>query len=165
MTNNDSLFDPCRAPFSCFGSWMVLGHRSKGNRLILRNVHNGGEDLFLFTPMVAGQPLEYKLKMTATVLTLETAQGNIEFCFESADTMRVKGTGVALDLTCSIQAVAYSESANYATFNFRKALRRYQIETLAGRSTMLEPSMPFAGVLPTITMHEYAMSLPTGCSN
>jgi len=134
--NDDIMLDPCRAPFSHFGSWMVLGHRPKGNRLILRNVHNDGNDLFLFTPMSDGQSLGYTLTMTATVLKLETGQGSVEFCFESADTMRVKGTGVALDLTCSIPAVAYSESANVATFNFRKALRRYQIETLAGRSTL-----------------------------
>jgi glycogen debranching enzyme len=115
---------------------MVLGHRKKGNRLILRNVHNDGHDLFLFTPVADGQPLDYALTMTDTVLTLETAQGNVEFCFESADTLRVKGTGVALDVTCLIPAPAYSESANLATFNCRKALRRYQLETLAGKSTL-----------------------------
>jgi len=135
MTNNNSIADLGRAPFSRFGSWMVMGHRS-GNRLILKNVHNRGQDLFLLIPMADGKALDYKLTMAATLLTLETEHGNVEFCFESADTLRVKGTGVSLDMACMIPAVAYSESSAYATFNFRPALRRYQIETLAGRSTM-----------------------------
>src|SRR5210317_1930881 len=136
MTEDKCIFDIGRISFSRFGSWMVMGRRSE-NRLILKNVHNrGGALLFLFRPMMDGKPVDYTTTMTAARLTLETEQGKIEFCFESADTLRVRGTGVALDLSCGVPAVAYSESETCTTFNFRSALRRYQLEALAGRSTM-----------------------------
>lgn len=135
MNGGDSIFDIGRIPFSRFGSWMVMVLRSE-NRLILKNVHNQGETLLQFRPVLNGEELDYQLTMTPTLLTLETKNGAIEFCFESADTLRVRGTDVNMDLECLIPAVVYSESENYTTFNFRPALRRYQLETLAGTSTI-----------------------------
>lgn len=130
------IFDTSTVPFSYFGSWMVI-HTDKENKLFLKNVHNSGKRLFILTPMVGDNAVDFTVTATATLLTVSGGDaGRIEFCFESANTLRIKGHGLSLDMEVAMRAEAYSERKNCVTFNFRQALRRYWIETLSGAGEM-----------------------------
>lgn len=152
MSTASPCFDIATVPFSFFGSWMVI-HRDKEGRLILKNVHNRGKPLFLLTPMKGEEAVQYDLTATATLLTITDGDGGcIEFCFESADTLRIRGRGLSLDMERASHAEAYSEAPGHVTFNFRPALRRYRFETLAGKAEMRGNFTRDNQVLPGVRM-------------
>jgi hypothetical protein len=126
------MFDLSRVPFSYHGSWMSISIPAGKHVLTFRNHHFKSHDLFTIQPIVDRDVIDPRITTSATAIKLETDAGCIEICFESPDSVRMRGTGgVGLRLTGQ-RIHAYANAEGMAVFNFRKAYRRYQFETLQG---------------------------------
>jgi glycogen debranching enzyme len=140
--SSNSLFDIARVPFSRFGSWLSVSIPRDEKRIFLRNYHNGPHNLFPLVLLQGGQPVEPKITARPASLILRHGKAQVEICFESAGTVRMRGRGVSLQL--GEKHLIYSEAPNRAVINLRAALRRYQIEMLHGEIELrqLVPTQP-----------------------
>ncbi|HAS83634.1 MAG TPA: glycogen debranching protein [Verrucomicrobia bacterium] len=126
------MFDVARVPFSYHGSWMSISIPSGKTELFFRNHHFKSHDLFTLQTLVDGNLVTPVIKASASALVLETGAGCVEICFEGPDSVRLRGQGGGvLRLACK-RNHAYGNGPGMAVFNFRRAYRRYQFESLRG---------------------------------
>ncbi len=148
------LIDLKTMPFSCRGSWMAVSelpagwnglHNEAG--LYLRTVHSSA-----LTPLAAriyvekgGEQAVYCTRLERGSLVLDCGGDRLEFCFDSPDTLLVKGSGglaVTLDFLCESGPYDYiysfnRDSRSYEMANCYKNNCRYLISAEYG-SLMLD---------------------------
>jgi len=124
-------------PWSRRESWMSIalleGARapSGGDGVYLRTHHGGNNALFRLLPISDGA--SWVIDAEPHLLRLSARRsGFVELCFDGPDTVRIRGTGLGLELCAEPWSVVYSESVDLITFNMRPVLRRYQVERLCG---------------------------------
>lgn len=127
-----TMFDLASVPFSCFGSWMSISIRGAERQLLLRSHHNTQNDLFVLKPLSGGREIAFRTVVRPDCLALDAGKGLIEVCYQSTNSLRIRGSGLGLVIDCAMPTVAYSEMPGLATLNVRQALRRYQVEVLTG---------------------------------
>lgn len=136
MIHPDSFFDTSHVPFSTFGSWMSLRIPSGKEDLYVRNHYqrNTSRNCFAIIPILDGERVPVVAKTTPSKLEMAHEGGLVEVCFESPETIRLRGRG--LDLQLGQGNLIYSEGDNDSprprfTINIPE-VRRYQVEVLRG---------------------------------
>lgn len=136
-------YDINDVPFSTFGSYMsvsvLTGWRVRDDvaGLWARSHHNGTDPLFRITATLEGGEAATKADATPTLLRLAgDGGGTIEMCFDGPGTLRIRGTGLGVALTPAKGAGAYATTDKLMTINVRAAIRRYQVECLAGKLSL-----------------------------
>lgn len=127
-------FDLATVPFSRFGSWMSISIPRDETELFFRNCHNGPHNVFPIRLICDGETVTPRIEATPSLLTLTHGAARVEICFASADTVRMRGQSLSLQL--GDRNLVYSEAPNRVVINHRIALRRYQIEVLQGSVTV-----------------------------
>lgn len=100
-------FDLNKIPFAFKGSYMTVGMYTdslSNKKLYVRDISGNkmwiNNDVFLIEPIKDGKLLAYNIQANSTEILLSTAEGKIEFCFQNADVLRIKGQGgIGLKLT------------------------------------------------------------------
>ena len=99
-------FDVAKVPFSYKGSYMVLGVSEDvagDPKLYLRDVSGNkmwqNNNVFLLEPFKNGKIEKASIKANSAKVELISASGKIEFCYQDANTIRLKGTGIGLKMT------------------------------------------------------------------
>ncbi len=100
-------FDIRYYPFSHYGSYMSVmiekDNQTGKDDLYIRDVSGermwGWKGVFRIEAMKEEHILPYTVSATPSKLTLITAEGNMELCFEDPDIIRVRGTGIGVKLT------------------------------------------------------------------
>ncbi|MFO7821391.1 MAG: trehalase family glycosidase [Lentisphaeria bacterium] len=129
MKNN---FNISRVPFSYHGSWMSIAIPPGESELFFRNHHHKSHDLFSIRLIVDGKKVTPQIAARPDRLVLTAGDtGRVEICFENPDTVRMRGQGAGIAFAAE-NIHAYTDGPGLAVFNFRRALRRYQFETLRG---------------------------------
>jgi hypothetical protein len=131
-------------PFSTFGSWLALSP--------VTALHTRADDLHLIShqgglnPVLRLTPLSSDGRSTTTItatpgrLTWTHPSGKIEAAFESPDTLRLRGSGLALALDAAITELTpftgtYFHDADAHVFTSYETGRRYRVTRLTGRAT------------------------------
>jgi len=122
-------FDIARVPFSTFESWMSFAIPNREEDLFFRDHHNGANNLCPLSVVVDGQAVKPETTARPWVLLLSHGDGQIEICFESPKTVRMRGRGIGLQF--GGRNLAYSEGPGLVTLN-KPHSRRYGIEMLHG---------------------------------
>jgi glycogen debranching enzyme len=150
----DSLFDIDSVPFSRFGSWMSIAIPRGEEDIFFRNCHNGSHNVFPMQLLVDGAVVKPEITAQPGRLVLSHGEGTVEVCFESANTVRMRGRGVSMQF--GNKHLIYSEAPNRAVINCREALRRYQIEMLQGNIELqqLVPTQPVYPVIAHVSPDE-----------
>lgn len=125
-------FELTSVPFSYHGSWMSIAIPRGETELFFRNHHNRSNKLFTIRTIMDGKVVTPTIEARPESLVLSSGTARVEICFEGPDTVRMRGKGLVLQLAGE-RIHAYSDGPNLAVFNFRQALRRYQIEALSGK--------------------------------
>ncbi len=101
FSSGELSFDLKEVPFSTRGSYFALSQireRVKTDSLFLHHfIGLGTRTLFSFHPLEpGGSKTDYRLKATPSSLTMTTASGRIEICFENDKTLRIRVEGAGL---------------------------------------------------------------------
>lgn len=139
-------------PFSFKGSWLdlspVVGLHRRASDVHLVSHVNGMNAVVQLTPVVGGTRAETTTTATPASLTWRAPSGTgstgsagvVEAAFESTDTLRVRGTGLDMDLMSPNESLTpfsgiyfYAEpSGNAFVFTSYNSGRRYRISVLSG---------------------------------
>jgi hypothetical protein len=141
-----SLFNVARVPFSTFGSWMSISIPRDEEELYFRNHHNVANNLFPLQVLVGGAVVKPEIAARPWVLVLSHGEERIEICFERPDTVRMRGRGLGLQF--GGKNLAYREGPNLVTLN-KPQTRRYQVEMLHGHIE-LQQLVPAQPVFPVV---------------
>lgn len=126
-----SLFDIDTVPFSTYGSWMSLRVPPGESGIFVRNHHMRPNNLFVIRLHKKHQRQPVEADATPARLVLRADAGMVEICFETPDSLRMRGKGVGISFAGE-HIVAYENGENRAVFNIRRAFRRYQFDVLRG---------------------------------
>ncbi|MFG2577537.1 amylo-alpha-1,6-glucosidase [Streptomyces sp. NPDC048481] len=133
-------------PFSTYGSWFgispVLAEKTRSEDLHLVSHQNGMHPVLRMVPLDAatGERAETRVRATPALLSWTAADGRVDLAYESPDTVRVHGTGLALRVTAAAKALTpFSGTYFYRdpvdgshTFSSYETGRRYRITVLSG---------------------------------
>ncbi|RKT19953.1 trehalase [Streptomyces sp. 1114.5] len=139
-------------PFSSHGSWFgvspVTSEHVRSRDLHLVSHQNGMHPVLRFVPVAGthGERVETRWTATAGQLTWtgpDGPDGHIEMTYQSADTLRLRGTGLGLRICASADRLTpFSGTYFYQdpldgshVFTSYESGRRYRITVLAGRAT------------------------------
>lgn len=132
-------YDIETVPFSFYSSWMsltLLRNRQAPNGndgLYLCSYHGGRHAVARLQVAINGTESAYSIEATPGLLRLTgDANAFIEICFDGPETLRIRGSGLNLDLHMITHTLVYSEDADIITLNIPSVRRRYQIERLCG---------------------------------
>ncbi|MEU6228250.1 trehalase family glycosidase [Streptomyces sp. NPDC047042] len=136
-------------PFSTHGSWFgispVLAEKTRAEDLHLVSHQNGMHATLRLVPLVVATGERAQTQVTATpgLLTWTSENGRIDLAYETPDTIRVFGTGLALRISAAAKALTpfsgtyfYDDPAAQAhVFTSYETGRRYRITLLTGTIT------------------------------
>lgn len=125
------VFDLASVPFSAHGSWMSISIPRGSEELFFRNHHMRDNNIFRIRTLVDGAHTPPEITAEPTRIHLKAGAGEVEICFDGADSVRMRGRGLALQLT-GRGLHAYTNGEGLAVLNSRAAFRRYQFEALHG---------------------------------
>ena len=125
----ESLFDLTRVPFSYHGSWVSIGIPRNHDDLVFRNHHGAANNLFELVTLAENEEVRADLTAHPWKLVLDHAAGQIEICFESTGTVRMRGRGLSLQF--GRKNLVYSEAPDRFVMNCPRT-RRYQVDVLHG---------------------------------
>jgi len=126
-------------PFSTHGSWFdispVLAQHTIAEDLHLVSHQNGMHPVLRFTPRAPAT-----VAATPSVLSWSRPDGRIDLAYESPDTIRLRGNGLALAITAATNTLTPFTGAYFFTdpvdgshvFTSYETGRRYRITVLAG---------------------------------
>ncbi|MFF5078365.1 amylo-alpha-1,6-glucosidase [Actinoplanes sp. NPDC000266] len=126
-------------PFSYRGSWFdispVIAENTVADDLHLVSHQTGMHPILRFTP--AETPV---VTATPALLTCENSSGRIEFTYQSADTLRIRGDGPELRIAAAAETLTpfsgtylYQDPATGAfVFTSYETGRRYRVTVLTG---------------------------------
>ncbi|MFF8972815.1 amylo-alpha-1,6-glucosidase [Streptomyces sp. NPDC014995] len=133
-------------PFSTHGSWFgispVVAEKTYAEDLHLVSHQNGMHAVLRLVPLDAatGDRAETRVEATPGLLSWISPAGRVGLAYESPDTVRLRGTGVALRITAAATALTpfsgtyfYREPGTEAyVFTSYETGRRYRITILSG---------------------------------
>lgn len=139
--------DLSAVPWSRRGAWFSVSrpsavtHPPLGQGLYLRSHHSRGvikRELFLMRPIRSGSVVKVRDVVSPDILRLVDCADDkrrIEMVFDGRDSLRIRGRGLGLEMSVpkAMGVVAHPAGKDVWTVNIRSAIRRYQIERLAGR--------------------------------
>ncbi len=138
--------------FSRYGSYMSISRpkqpTAEDEGLWLRQHRGRGvsrRDLFRLDALRDGRPVAFSEDATSATLTLRDDDGGeIAFCIEHPDTLRIRGdgAGLRLEMPMGTGIVAHPGGENRWVVNARPARCRCMFEPLAGRIDMDAPWGP-----------------------
>ncbi|OAH14619.1 amylo-alpha-1,6-glucosidase [Streptomyces jeddahensis] len=133
-------------PFSTYGSWFgispVVAEKTHAEDLHLVSHQNGMHAVLRLVPLdtATGERAETRVEATPGLLSWISAAGRVDLAYESPDTVRLRGTGLAL----RVSAAARTLTPFSGTYFFRDAAadayvftsyetgRRYRVTLLSG---------------------------------
>ncbi|MCX3061967.1 amylo-alpha-1,6-glucosidase [Streptomyces beihaiensis] len=136
-------------PFSAYGSWFdispVLAEKVRADDLHLVSHQNGMHGVLSLVPLDAATGERAAAEVTATpgLLTWTGAGGRVDLAYESPDTVRLRGAGLALRLSAAVRTLTpfsgtyfFPDTAAGAhVFTSYETGRRYRVTLLAGTLT------------------------------
>ncbi|MBD0843948.1 amylo-alpha-1,6-glucosidase [Streptomyces sp. TRM68416] len=136
-------------PFSTYGSWFgissVLAEKTRAEDLHLVSHQNGMHAVLRLVPSDAstGERAETRVVATSSLLSWVHEAGRIDLAYESPDTVRVRGEGLALRITAAARALTpfsgtylYDDPVSGAhVFTSYETGRRCRITLLSGAVT------------------------------
>jgi putative isomerase len=134
-------FDISRVPFSSYGSY--LGFSQFPNRndtekgLYLRDFHGGNGSVFKLMLLDGKKPVPFVEIATPSVLHLKSAIGSVDICFETADSLRIRGRGVSLQLSAEPHALSIETGSSHWQVATRKG--KFMLWPLKGTLQMDAP--------------------------
>lgn len=136
--------DVTQVPFSRFGSYLCLWIAPptwKQEGLLLRTMHSGHREIFRMALLADDRPVPYTVSATPTLCRMHSAAGSVEICFEAADLLRIRGSGVGLRLSSVPQMQHVAMPAGEGAWYVNCATNNDQllIVPLAGRLTVDAP--------------------------
>ncbi|SFC65463.1 Trehalase [Bacillus sp. 491mf] len=138
------MFDMQQVPFSRHGSFLVIS-LNNDNGLLIRNIRGGDDDFGeVFKIEVLnrkGEVLSCETKMTPSVLTLQTAEGDVNICFSDVNTIRFYSKQLNLRFVGIIGSYDYcipSAQDGFEINSFSKEMR-FHLSTISGVIQMDAP--------------------------
>jgi hypothetical protein len=142
-------FDPRKIPFSHYGSWLslspVTGNARYADDLHLVS-HKQGMHAVLSLHAVSGDGscADTRIEAVPSCLSWLGEAGRIEACYASADTLRLRGTGLGLRIAAAVPRLTpFSGTYLYRdpvdgsyVFTSYETGRRYRITVLAGTAAV-----------------------------
>ncbi|MGW0950277.1 amylo-alpha-1,6-glucosidase [Streptomyces sp. NPDC002623] len=133
-------------PFSMHGSWFgispVLAEKTRAEDLHLVSHQNGMHAVLRFVPLdpATGDRAETRVQASPSLLGWTGGGGRVDLAYESPDTVRLRGTGLALSVSAAAQALTpfsgtyffHDPAADAHVFTSYETGRRYRITVLAG---------------------------------
>ncbi|MDX3457893.1 trehalase family glycosidase [Streptomyces sp. ME02-8801-2C] len=133
-------------PFSTHGSWFgispVLAEKTRAEDLHLVSHQNGMHAVLRLLPLdpATDERADTRIDATPGLLTWTGEDGRIDLAYESPDTIRLQGTGLALHISAAAKALTpfsgtyfYDDPAARAhVFTSYETGRRYRITLLTG---------------------------------
>lgn len=140
-------FDITEIPFSTRGSWLdlspVIGLHRTAPHIHLVSHQNGIHPILALIPERLGAAVETTVTATPSVLRWSTEDGCIEATFETADTLRLRGSGAGLRLEASSALTPFTGGYLFqdpldgsAVLTSYETGRRYRITRLSGDMTV-----------------------------
>ncbi|SDP34550.1 Glycogen debranching enzyme (alpha-1,6-glucosidase) [Nakamurella panacisegetis] len=136
-------------PFSRYGSWLdispVVGLHRFAEDLHLVTHQTGMHAILSLVPQVDGERVETVWEADPATLTWRHAEGQIDAAFETTDTVRLRGRGLALKVVAAEPALTPFSGPYFfrdpidgsLVYTHYQSGRRYRITTLSGRLTVV----------------------------
>ena len=131
-------------PFSIFGSWLALSPvtalATHAEDLHLVSHQGGLNPVLRLTPLAGGARAAATITATPGRLAWTHPSGRIEAAFESTDTVRLRGSGLALRLDAAIAELTpftgtyFYDVAGVHVFTSYETGRRYRVTVIAGEA-------------------------------
>lgn len=131
-------------PFSTFGSWLALSPvtalATYADDLHLVSHRGGLNPVLRLTPLSGGARADTTITATPGRLAWAHPSGTIEAAFESPDTVRLRGSGLALRLDAAITELTpftgtyFYDAAGAHVFTSYETGHRYRVTLLAGEA-------------------------------
>lgn len=126
-------FNLHNVPFSTFGAWTSISVPKTKQQIYFRNHHNRGNNLFPLQAVRDGNVVEPTVDQTPWLLTLRYGDAKVEICYESPQTVRMRGQGIGFLL--GERELAYRCGLDLFALN-KPFSRRYQVEFLRGEGML-----------------------------
>ena len=130
---NDSLFNLYDVPLSLFGSWNSIKISSEEDEIVFCGHHSSYDILFPLKFSYKEKSISPIINAQPWLLTLKYQEHKVEVCFENTNTIRIRGTGLSLQL--GKKDLMYQCGKNLFTIN-KPFTRRYQIEVIKGNPNL-----------------------------
>lgn len=138
------MFDLQQVPFSRYGSFLVIS-LNYDNGLLIRNIRGGDDDFGeVFKVEVLnreGEVLPYETRMSPSLLTLQTTEGDMKICFSHSDTIRFCSERLHLrfiGITSSYDYCIPSAQGGWEINSFSKEMR-FHLSAIEGVMHMDAP--------------------------
>ncbi|MBJ8027481.1 amylo-alpha-1,6-glucosidase [Bacillus cereus group sp. N21] len=138
------MFDLQQVPFSRYGSFLVIS-LNYDNGLLIRNIRGGDDDFGeVFKIEVLnreGEVLPCETKMSPSLLTLQTVEGDVKICFSHSDTIRFYSDRLQLrfiGITSSYDYCIPSAQGGWEINSFSKEMR-FHLSAIEGVMHMDAP--------------------------
>ena len=148
-TPDRPTFSVSEIPFSRYGSWLnispVVGLHQHAENLHLITHQTGLHAILELVPHLAGERVETTWAADPATLTWRGANGRIEVAFETVDTVRLRGRGLAMKIVAAeLSLTPFSGPYFFCdpvdgslVYTHYQSGRRYRITVLLGQSTVL----------------------------
>ncbi|MFF3437196.1 amylo-alpha-1,6-glucosidase [Streptosporangium sp. NPDC002721] len=139
------VFSLREIPFSFRGSWFcfspVVGENTYARDVHLVSHQSGMHPVLRLTPFLGREPAESAVTATPHRLTWSRGSGRIELAYETADTVRLRGRGLALRLLAADPVLTPFSGPYFfedprdgsPVFTVYQTGRRYRVTLLRGR--------------------------------
>ncbi|MFL6113906.1 MAG: amylo-alpha-1,6-glucosidase, partial [Catenulispora sp.] len=134
-------------PFSTYGSWFaispVVAPHTVADDLHLVSHQSGMHAVLRLVPVDPdGERTAAEVAANPSRLSWSGPEGGIELCYESPDTVRVRGTGLGLRVSAAVDELSPFSGTYFFrdpvdgshTFTSYETGRRYRVSVLAGRA-------------------------------
>ncbi|MFF4209552.1 amylo-alpha-1,6-glucosidase [Streptomyces sp. NPDC001796] len=132
-------------PFSTHGSWFdispVVAEKTYAEDLHLVSHQNGMHAVLRLMPLLGtGDRAETRVEATPGLLSWIGEGGRVDLAFESPDTVRLRGTGLDLEVSAAAEALTpfsgtyffHDPAADAHVFTSYETGRRYRVTVLSG---------------------------------